>query len=71
MAIKEIRQKYGLSQLEASKIVGIPLRTFVRYESDDNYGDKLKRQQCSNLSEASQKDGYKIAVRKKYNRKAM
>ena len=48
MTIKEVRQQYNLSQLEASNICMMPLRTFVRYESDENYGDKLKRQMIVN-----------------------
>lgn len=43
MELKEVRKQFGISQLEAANIVGIPLRTYVRYESDDNYGDRLKR----------------------------
>ena len=43
MTLKELRKEYKLSQLEASNILGIPERTYRRYESDDNYGDNIKR----------------------------
>ena len=44
MVLRELRNSYNLSQLEASKIVGIPIRTYRRYEQDDNYGDSFKRE---------------------------
>ena len=44
MNLFDIRTQFGLSQVDASKIVNIPLRTYVRYENDDSYGDSLKRQ---------------------------
>ena len=43
MTLKEIRIKNNLSQLDASAIVGVPVRTLRRYENDDNYGDAFKR----------------------------
>ena len=43
MNLYETRKHYGLAQAEAARIVGIPLRTYRRYESDDDYGDSLKR----------------------------
>ncbi len=43
MNLKELRSEYNLSQLETSKIIGVSLRTYVRYENDDNYGDHFKR----------------------------
>ena len=43
MTLLETRQKYGLSQLEVSKELNISLRTYIRYEKDDNYGDEYKR----------------------------
>ena len=48
MELREIRSGYKISQQEASAIVGMPLRTYIRYESDDNYGDELKRQMIIN-----------------------
>lgn len=43
MTLKELRKKYRLSQIETSRILGIPERTYRRYESDDNYGSNIKR----------------------------
>ena len=43
MTLIEIRNQNNLSQLEASNILGIPVRTYRRYETDENYGDKFKR----------------------------
>lgn len=43
MSLKEKRISYGLSQLEASSIIDVNIRTYRRYESDDSYGDELKR----------------------------
>ncbi|MBO4667367.1 MAG: nucleotidyltransferase domain-containing protein [Bacilli bacterium] len=44
MTLKEIRESYNLSQLKAANIVGVPVRTFRRYELDESYGDLYKRQ---------------------------
>ena len=43
MGLKEIRKENKISQLEASLILGIPERTYRRYENDDEYGSDLKR----------------------------
>lgn len=43
MNLLEIRQKYGLSQLQAAMSLDIPVRTYIRYEKDDSYGSSLKR----------------------------
>ena len=43
MNLLEIRQKYGLSQLQAAMSLDIPVRTYIRYEKDDSYGSFLKR----------------------------
>ena len=48
MELKEKRMGYNISQQRAADIVGIPLRTYVRYEEDDNYGDSLKRKAIIN-----------------------
>lgn len=45
MNLKEYRMKYKISAKEASIVSGVPLRTYVRYESNDNYGNELKRKQ--------------------------
>lgn len=38
-----IRKEYNLSQVKAASLLGLPLRTYIRYEKDNNYGDNLKR----------------------------
>ena len=38
MSLKELRTQYGLTQQECADIVGIPLRTYVRYEKGE-YGE--------------------------------
>lgn len=43
MSLLEVRNKYRLSQIEAANIVNIPVRTYRRYEKDENYGSSLKR----------------------------
>lgn len=43
MNLKAIRQKFDLTLKEAASITGVPLRTFSRYENDENYGNILKR----------------------------
>ena len=45
MTIKEYRMKYKVSIKDASIVSGVPLRTYIRYENDDNYGNELKRKQ--------------------------
>ena len=44
MTLLELRKTYEISQATAASIIGIPLRTYVRYESDETYGDALKRE---------------------------
>ena len=44
MNLFNVRSEYGLSQEKAASIVGVPVRTYRRYECDENYGNKLKRQ---------------------------
>ena len=43
MNLFDVRKEYGLSQIEASRILGIPVRTYIRYEKDNDYGSTLKR----------------------------
>ena len=49
MKLKELRNEYNLSQLEAARILGIPERTYRRYETDDNYGSLIKRKMFINM----------------------
>ena len=44
MTLFELRKTYDISQSTAANIIGIPLRTYVRYESDEKYGNTLKRE---------------------------
>ena len=43
MTLLEARQTYNLSQMQVADVLGIPLRTYVRYEKDNSYGNELKR----------------------------
>ena len=42
MTLKELRIEKGLTQAACAKAVGIPMRTYVRYESDDGRKDTIK-----------------------------
>jgi predicted nucleotidyltransferase/DNA-binding XRE family transcriptional regulator len=44
MGLKELRKEYGLSVQKASELVGVPLRSYIRYENDEDHGDPLKRE---------------------------
>ena len=37
MNLKELRKKYKITQKEAASIVGIPYRTYIRYEEEESY----------------------------------
>ena len=43
MTLIETRKEFGLSQQAAAKIARMPLRSYVRYEGDNEYGSVLKR----------------------------
>ena len=67
MTLKELRNSKNLTQLEASNICDVPLRSYKRLESDSKYSSSLKYQQCltkltkykyNNVS----KDRYNIAI---------
>ena len=40
--IKQMRKKCGLTQIEASKITDIPLRTYINYENDPSKAGTIK-----------------------------
>ena len=42
MTLKELRIKKGLTQLVCAQFLGVSLRTYIRYESDDNKANTLK-----------------------------
>lgn len=44
MTLLETRRNYHLSQAQVASALEVPLRTYIRYEKDDEYGDPLKRQ---------------------------
>lgn len=56
MNLKEIRQLKGLTQIDAAKIIGVPLRTYKRYESDDKYQSAFKYTQFINLLKTCTKE---------------
>lgn len=69
MRLRDIRKGKGLTQLEASEILGVPLRTYKRYELSDNLKDNFKYNQiCNNLAKIPakkvylQQKSYKIAI---------
>ena len=49
MELLDVRKQYNLSQVEAAKLLGIPVRTYIRYEKDNNYGSSLKRKTMINV----------------------
>jgi len=44
MELKEYRKSLKISAKEAAKIVGVPFRTYQRYEENENHGDSIKRE---------------------------
>ena len=49
MTLFETRKKFELSQMSAAKIAKVPLRTYLRYEADNDYGSGLKRKAIIDL----------------------
>ena len=43
MTLKETRESYGISQIDAANVLGIPVRTLRRYETNEEYGLPLVR----------------------------
>lgn len=43
MTLLECRTQYRLSQAQAASKLQMPVRTYIRYEKEDSYGDSLKR----------------------------
>lgn len=56
MNLKEYRKLLGITIQEASTATGVALRTYNRYETDNNYGDPLKRKSIFEIL----KDKYEI-----------
>ena len=44
MTLLQIRNKYQISQALAASSVDVPLRTYIRYEKNNDYGNSLKRE---------------------------
>ena len=44
MTLFQVRKEFNVSQAEVAKLLSVPLRTYIRYEKDDSYGDKFKRE---------------------------
>ena len=42
MNLKDIRKRHSLTQKQAADLIGIPYRTYVRYEEDDSYINTYK-----------------------------
>ena len=48
MNLLDTRLQYGLTQNKAASLLNMPLRTYVRYEKDNNYGNEMKRSMMIN-----------------------
>ena len=59
MALKELRITFGLTPVEAANFVGVPLMTYIRYESNPDESN-LKYQKIVELL----KDKYEITETK-------
>ena len=52
MELKNLRLRCGLTQPQAAKLVGIPLRTYCRYEAKVDYKDTFKYGQIVRILES-------------------
>lgn len=43
MTLKQTRESYCISQMTAAEVLGIPVRTLRRYETNEKYGNPLVR----------------------------
>ena len=48
MTLKELRKQNGLTQTQAAQLVGIPFRTYIRYEGEFAGKDSFKSQMIFN-----------------------
>ena len=68
MLLKELRLSKKITQVDAAKIVGIPLRTYKRLECDPKYVGSIKYEKCINLLKKYNKqhdeslEKYEIAI---------
>ena len=57
MTLRELRKNCALTQKQASEIVGMPLRTYGQYETDEINADQLKLERIKErLLEYANKD---------------
>lgn len=56
MNLKELRKSSGLTQPEAADLVGVPFRTYCRYEGEPNYVGTFKYNQFMKLLEGYAKN---------------
>ena len=51
MTLKELRKQSDLTQKEAAALIGVPYRTYIRYEEDQSYFDTYRYQMFFTLLE--------------------
>lgn len=51
MNIRDLRKSSSITQQKASEILGVPLRTYIRYESEEKYQKTLKYQKMYEVLE--------------------
>ena len=54
--LKEYRQQLGITIKEASNVCNVPLRTYIRYENDDNYGNATRLYKLSKVFGCNMED---------------
>ena len=52
MELKDLRLRCGLTQPQAAKLIGIPFRTYCRYEAEEDYKDTFKYGQIVRILES-------------------
>lgn len=56
MELKDLRLRCGFSQPQAAKLVGIPFRTYCRYEAEEAYKGSFKYAQILRILEGKLRD---------------
>lgn len=56
MKLKELRLRCGLTQPQAAKLVGVPFRTYCRYEDEETYKGSFKYETISKILELELKN---------------
>ena len=56
MKLKELRLRCGLTQPQAAKLVGVPFRTYCRYEDEEAYKGSFKYETISKILELELKN---------------